>query len=51
MPGSSGQLLDQLAVAAEQRSFADLEPSVALATGAALPKPEGVFPRYQEDAA
>ena len=48
MPGSCGRLLDQLAVPADRRSFAHLEQ--ALHAGTALPKPEGVFPRYVEAA-
>jgi len=44
MPDSMARLLDQLAVAPDQRDFtAFLRP---LAGGDTLPKPEGVFPRY-----
>ncbi len=49
MPASSTAILDQLGVAESARSFAaistELQPLVA---GAALPKPQGVFPRYVE---
>jgi methionyl-tRNA synthetase len=48
MPGSCARLLDQLAVPAERRRFADLEQ--ALPAGRTLPKPEGVFPRFVEAA-
>ncbi|HXQ41570.1 MAG TPA: methionine--tRNA ligase [Candidatus Udaeobacter sp.] len=48
MPGSCARLLDQLAVPAERRRFADLEQM--LPAGRALPKPEGVFPRFVEAA-
>jgi methionyl-tRNA synthetase len=48
MPGSCGRLLDQLAVPAERRRFADLEQGLDAGTG--LPKPEGVFPRFVEAA-
>jgi methionyl-tRNA synthetase len=46
VPGAAAKLLDQLAVAAARRDFASL--SVPLAPDTALPKPEGVFPRYVE---
>jgi methionyl-tRNA synthetase len=48
MPGSMGRMLDQLGVAAEARDFAALV--TPLAPGTALPKPQGVFPRYVEPA-
>jgi methionyl-tRNA synthetase len=49
MPGSMAQMLDQLGVSPGARSFAALaEP---LKDGAALPPPQGVFPRYVEPAA
>jgi len=47
MPDSSGKILDQLAVAEDARSFESFGPGHALSPGTALPKPEGVFPRYQ----
>jgi methionyl-tRNA synthetase len=48
MPGSSARLLDQLAVPADQRRFANL--GNMLPPGSVLPKPEGVFPRFVEAA-
>ena len=52
MPESAARMLDLLAVDAEARSFAHVGPANALAHGAALPKPEPVFPRFvDEDAA
>ena len=48
MPGASGQLLDQLAVAQDRRGFAALGGDSALAPGTVLPAPQGVFPRYVE---
>ena len=50
MPGAAGRLLDQLAVAAEARTFAHMAPTCALASGTPLPKPEGIFPRFVEEA-
>jgi methionyl-tRNA synthetase len=44
MPDASAKLLDQLGV--EKRQFADLPQR--LASGAALPEPQAVFPRYVE---
>ena len=49
MPDTSARLLDQLSVPADARALDQLAPGVALAPGTALPKPEGVFPRYQDD--
>ena len=46
MPASAGKLLDQLAVPADKRDFAAL--NAPLTPGVALPKPEGIFPRYVE---
>jgi methionyl-tRNA synthetase len=48
MPTSAGRLLDQLGVAPERRGFTELAAGWALEPGSALPKPEGVFPRYLE---
>jgi methionyl-tRNA synthetase len=47
IPGSAARLLDQLAIAADRRDFADL--ADALTPGTALPPPVGVFPRYVAD--
>jgi methionyl-tRNA synthetase len=46
MPASMARLLDQLAVPADKRDFAAF--ADRLAPGQALPKPEGVFPRFSE---
>ena len=51
MPGSSGRMLDQLGVAADERGLAALGPSRRLMPGTPLPKPEPVFPRFVEDGA
>ncbi|MCG8358689.1 MAG: class I tRNA ligase family protein, partial [Kiloniellales bacterium] len=48
MPGATGKILDQLGVPGEGRDFSALEDS--LEPGRDLPKPEGVFPRYVEEA-
>ncbi len=47
MPSAGSRLLDQLAVPAGERDFAALV-AAPLRAGTALPKPEGVFPRYVE---
>jgi methionyl-tRNA synthetase len=49
MPDAMSSLLDQLGQPAERRSFADL--AGALRPGTALPKPQGVFPRYLDETA
>jgi len=52
VPDASAKLLDQLAVPAERRLLAHVQdPEARLVAGTALPRPEGVFPRYVEDAA
>ncbi len=48
MPAASGKLLDLLAVAGDQRSFASLGSAGRLIAATALPKPQPVFPRYVE---
>ncbi len=50
VPKSATRLLDQLAVPKSARRFAALAES-PLAPGTALPKPEGIFPRFVEPAA
>jgi methionyl-tRNA synthetase len=45
-PAAAAKLLDQLAVDPERRCLADLEAS--LVAGTALPRPEGIFPRFVE---
>ena len=47
MPQAMGRMLDQLGVAESDRDAAAL--ATPLAGGSALPKPEGVFPRYVEE--
>ncbi len=47
MPTASAKILDQLSVGPENRDFSSLTRATALNPGTALPKPEGVFPRYQ----
>ncbi len=44
MPDASAVILDQVAVAADKRSFADLD--AVLVAGTPLPAPQGVFPRH-----
>ncbi|HVJ43811.1 MAG TPA: methionine--tRNA ligase [Dongiaceae bacterium] len=51
MPQSAAKLLDQLGLAENARSFAAFGKDHALKPGTALPKPEGVFPRFVEEAA
>ncbi|MEX2451127.1 MAG: methionine--tRNA ligase [Rhodospirillales bacterium] len=49
VPESASKMLDQLAVPETARSFAFLGADHALKPGTALPKPQGVFPRYVEE--
>ncbi|MCU0837536.1 MAG: methionine--tRNA ligase [Rhodospirillales bacterium] len=51
IPDAASRLLDQLAVPAAERGFAALAPGHRIASGAVLPKPSGVFPRFVEDGA
>jgi len=52
VPDASARILDQLAIPAEQRTLARLPGDEgALGAGTALPKPEGVFPRFVEQPA
>ena len=44
VPDAAAALLDQLAVPADARSFAELEQS--LPPGRAMPAPRGIFPRF-----
>ncbi len=50
MPDSAARLLDQLAIPAGRRSFANLgtDPTSELVPGQKLPKPEPLFPRLRE---
>jgi methionyl-tRNA synthetase len=50
MPGSCGKLLDLLAVPADKRNFSNVGDNEALISGTPLPAPQGVFPRYVEQA-
>jgi methionyl-tRNA synthetase len=50
VPDSAGRLLDQLAVPEERRRFTALA-EAPLKPGTRLPKPEGIFPRFVEEAA
>jgi methionyl-tRNA synthetase len=47
MPDAMKRMLDQLSVAPEARGFDSL--ATALKAGAAVPKPEGIFPRFVEE--
>jgi len=51
MPDASSRVLDQLAVSQDERAFANMGEGGALKAGADLPKPQGVFPRFVEEAA
>ncbi|MBC7953913.1 MAG: methionine--tRNA ligase, partial [Rhodospirillaceae bacterium] len=51
MPDTSAKLLDQLAVPAEQRTFAFAGSHHALKPGTPLPAPQGVFPRFVDEEA
>jgi methionyl-tRNA synthetase len=52
VPEASTKLLDQLQVPADRRLLAHVrDPEARLAPHVKLPRPEGVFPRYVEDAA
>ena len=48
IPTAAAKLLDLLAVPADQRLLAHAVPAHALESGASLPAPEGIFPRYVE---
>lgn len=49
MPDTMSKMLDQLGVGEDARTFASLGEGGALTPGAALPKPEGVFPRFVDE--
>ncbi|MEE8352695.1 MAG: methionine--tRNA ligase [Rhodospirillales bacterium] len=49
MPDSCGKVLDQLSVGTEERTFEFHGVRGELKPGTELPKPEGVFPRYQDE--
>jgi methionyl-tRNA synthetase len=49
MPESSGKILDQVAVPANERAFEFLAAAHALKSGTPLPIPQGVFPRIVDE--
>lgn len=51
MPASAEKLLDALSVPSDARGFEQLDPSFTLASGTIIEKPEGVFPRFVDEAA
>ena len=50
IPGSAARLLDLLAVGADERDFSAVSDAQALKPGTPLPQPQGVFPRYVDQA-
>jgi len=48
LPAAMQELLDSLCVATDARDFAHVGESHALTSGAALPAPAPIFPRYVE---
>jgi methionyl-tRNA synthetase len=51
VPASAAKMLDQLAVAGDARTLAQIDSTHALKPGTVLPAPEGVFPRIIEEEA
>ncbi|MFK8034111.1 MAG: methionine--tRNA ligase [Hyphomicrobiales bacterium] len=51
MPASAEKLLGALSVPSDARGFDQLDPSFTLASGTTIEKPEGVFPRFIDEAA
>lgn len=51
IPDSSSEILDQLAIAGNERSFQHLSSDFALIPDIALPPPQPVFPRFMEKSA
>ena len=55
MPDSCGKILDQLSIPENARDFkylndgSSFKDDNSIVPGTALPKPEGVFPRFQEE--
>lgn len=47
VPDSAGKILDQVGIGAEDRTYVHVTAASALKPGAALPPPQGVFPRIQ----
>jgi methionyl-tRNA synthetase len=50
MPDASAKILNQLAVPNDERGFDRLAEGQTLASGTPLPPPQGVFPRFVEEA-
>ena len=50
MPEASAKILDQLAQGPDARGFDRLGAGGALVPGTPLPTPQGVFPRYVDEA-
>ncbi|MEO9338890.1 methionine--tRNA ligase [Mesorhizobium sp. SB112] len=50
IPGSAAKLLDLLSVDQEKRGFEHVSEDSVLVAGTSLPTPQGVFPRYVEQA-
>ena len=46
-PDATDKLLTQMSIDAESRSFVSLGPDHRIKAGSTIPKPEGVFPRFQ----
>ena len=51
MPKSAEQLLDQLSLGPDERSFAGIGGAARLPVGRTIDKPVGVFPRFVEEEA
>jgi methionyl-tRNA synthetase len=51
MPEAASNMLDQLDISPDARSFVHLGPDHALVAGTTLPKPSPVFPRYVDEEA
>ncbi|MCC7260363.1 MAG: methionine--tRNA ligase [Alphaproteobacteria bacterium] len=50
IPASAGKMLDQLAIPEDQRRFTFASAKHSLIPGTPLPVPEGIFPRFVEEA-
>jgi methionyl-tRNA synthetase len=48
-PTSAGQMLDQLSIPEDQRTFAYLGANHAIQSGTPLDKPQGIFPRFADE--
>jgi methionyl-tRNA synthetase len=51
IPSAAGKLLDMLGVAADARDFGSLGEAGRLTAGTAIAQPQGLFPRFVEEAA